>query len=290
MPRHTGIAALADRGRSSAGDDVREAVRAAIAASASKLSIGDLQRMVRETGRCDRRLVHAVIRELVAEGELAYAEVNGRTVIEPSFDRPVRVSQRIVLAPPQRSTASESPRDVTVLLQAGAAFGDGRHPSTRLALDGIDTAHCRFMAGMDPAGEAVLDIGTGSGVLVIAAVLLGFDRGVGLDIDSAARAEASANVALNALAGRILIADRPLEELQGRFAMVAANLRWPTLKRLRDRISALLMPEGVLVSAGLQPAELNVAVRWYAVAGYECRWSRSLHGWSAAVLQRAAER
>jgi ribosomal protein L11 methyltransferase len=230
--------------------------------------------------------VQAAIRELVASGALAYTAEHGRTFLEPSFDRPVRVSERIVLAPPDRDVPP-GPGEIVVRLRPGAAFGVGRHPTTRLALQGIEFALRGDGAARSRAGSRVLDIGTGSGVLAIAAVKLGIENGVGLDIDPCAVAEASHNVRLNGLAGRIAISDRSIEGLDGLFSLVVANLRLPTLARLAAPIAALTMPGGALVVSGVQNAEQDVIVDVYGRQRFECAWSAAEDRWVGLVLYKA---
>jgi ribosomal protein L11 methyltransferase len=229
--------------------------------------------------------VQEAIRELVASGALAYSAEHGRTFLEPSFDRPVRVSERIVLSPPGRDVPS-GPGGIVVRLRPGAAFGVGRHPTTRLALRGIEFALTRDGAVRKRAGSSVLDIGTGSGVLVIAAVKLGIENGVGLDIDPCAVAEAAQNVSLNGLTGRIEISDRGLERIDGVFSLVVANLRPPTLERLAVAIAALTMPGGALVVSGVQQEEQAAVFAAYGRQRFECAWSVAEDRWMGLVLNK----
>jgi len=229
--------------------------------------------------------VQAAIRGLVAGGELAYTHEHGRTFLEPSFDRPVRVSERIVLSPPDREVP-RGPGDIVVCLRPGAAFGVGRHPTTRLSLRGIEFALRREAAVHRCAGSRALDIGTGSGVLAIAAVKLGIENGVGLDIDPCAVAEARNNVRLNGLAGRIEISDRGLEGLDGLFSLVVANLRLPTLARLAAAIAALTMPGAALVISGVQQEEQAAVVAAYGRQRFECVWSVAEDRWIGLVLYK----
>jgi ribosomal protein L11 methyltransferase len=243
---------------------------------------GEIFRALAGGSAARRQNLREAIRELVAGGELEYASEHGRTFLVPSFDRPVRVSGRVVLTPPGRAFHA-GPQDVVVRIGAGAAFGAGRHPTTRLALRGIE-----FALGLLPQrpGRAVLDIGTGTGVLAIAAVKLGVERGLGIDIDPGALAEAAENIGLNGLAGRIEITDRALEAVTGPFALVTANLRPPTLVELAARIAALAEPHGALVLSGLRCEEQDSVVPAYCGRNYECVWVSAEDDWAGVVLRR----
>jgi ribosomal protein L11 methyltransferase len=232
-----------------------------------------------------RTCVQDAIRELVASGALAYTAEHGRTFLEPSFNRPVRVSERIVLSPPDHDVAP-GPGEIVVYLRPGAAFGVGRHPTTRLALRGIEFALSRDDAARRRAGSRVLDIGTGSGVLAIAAVRLGIENGVGLDLDPCAVVEAAQNVSLNGLAGRIEISDRGLERIDAVFSLVVANLRWPTLERLAATLAVLTKPGGALVVSGVQHAEQEAVVAAYGRQQFECAWSLAEDRWVGLVLNK----
>jgi len=232
-----------------------------------------------------KALVQNAIRELVASGDLAYTAEHGRTFLEPSFDRPVRVSEHIVLTPPERDVPP-GPGDIVVRLRPGAAFGVGRHPTTRLALRGIEFALSRDGAARRRAGSSVLDIGTGSGVLAIAAVKLGIENGVGIDIDPCAVAEAAQNVSLNGLAGRIEVCDRGLERIDRVFSLVVANLRRPTLERLAAPIAALTMPGAALVVSGVLQEEHEAVVAAYGRQRFECAWSVAEDRWVGLVLNK----
>jgi len=259
---------------------------AALSAATSKLTPIDLQRSLGGHPRHNRHEIAAAIRQLMDEGELNYINEGGRTLIELSFNRPVQVSKRIILARAGQNVAAAD-RQVAVVLQPGAAFGDGRHPSTRLALAGIEIVRDELISGREAARGEVLDIGTGSGTLVVAAVRLGFGSGVGLDIDPCALSEAAANVALNGLTERIRISDQPIDTLGRRFAMVCANLRWPTLRLMRHQIKAILGPKATVVLAGIKAAEMDALLDWYAAAEFICRWHCCRNDWAAVVLQRA---
>lgn len=241
-----------------------------------------LKRFVRSS-RVPREMVQAAIRKLVAAGELAYTFEHGGTFLEPSFDRPVRVAERIVLSPPGREFQPEAD-DVVIRITAGASFGAGRHPSTRLALRGIEVALPREGTLLARPGSRMLDIGTGTGVLAIAAVRLGIESGLGIDIDPCALSEAKENIKLNGLEERIGISRQAVEDLQQTFTLIAANLRSPTLRRLSVKIRSLLDSPGALVIAGIRVEEREDVLSVFRDAGFQCEWTAEEAGWAAAIL------
>jgi ribosomal protein L11 methyltransferase len=229
-----------------------------------------------------RAAVQTAIRELVAAGEIAYTLEHGRSVLEPSFDRPVRVSDRVTLAPPEKCDAPPA-GGVLVRLAAGAAFGAGRHPTTRLALRGIDFA---LKPGTGHAcGGRVLDVGTGTGVLAIGAVALGMAGGLGIDHDPCAIAEARHNVRLNGMEDRLLISDQPLADIDESFALVAANLRTPSLVGLSGTLQGRLAPSGALVISGMRAEERKRVTAAFEGVGLQVVWEEKERGWAAVLLR-----
>jgi ribosomal protein L11 methyltransferase len=101
----------------------------------------------------------------------------------------------------------------------------------------------------------MLDIGTGSGVLAMAAVMLGIETGLAVDIDPCAVAEARANVELNGLGRRITVSDQAADTIDGSYDLVTANLRTPTLVRLAPVLAARIPPQGALVLSGSRAEE-----------------------------------
>lgn len=244
--------------------------------------------LVRELARdlgLPRERVQASLRDLVAAGELAYTYEHGRTFLEPSFDRPVRVSDRIVLSPPGRASRP-CPDDVLIRIMPGAAFGAGRHPTTRLALKAIDFVLGRGGEALTGPGRRVLDIGCGSGVLALAALKLGIETGLAVDIDPCALAEARANVALNGLGGRIVVCDRAAEAIDGSYQLVAANLRTPTLIRLAPFIASYSASRGALVMSGIRREEAGEVLGVFEARTFTVVWRGEEQEWTGLAMAR----
>ncbi|MDI6688126.1 MAG: 50S ribosomal protein L11 methyltransferase [Desulfobacterales bacterium] len=143
-----------------------------------------------------KKQIKQAIKALVAEQTLTYTYKYGQTFLEKSFNKPVRISKRVVVKPPSIAYRPKA-GDLVIELLQGVSFGNGEHPTTRLAIRGIEHALSsdRFLRG--DQNKFALDIGTGSGILAITAVLFGIDKAIGIDIDSVARSEAKNNISLH---------------------------------------------------------------------------------------------
>lgn len=158
---------------------------------------------------------------------------------------PIEISPRLIVAPSfVRCEPAAGQRVVTI--DPGQAFGTGAHHSTRLALEGIDAWAA---AG---AGARVLDIGTGSGVLALAALALGAQRAVGFDCDSLAPPAARSAARANGLDRQLDVFTGSLAALgDGAFDLVVANLLRQELLPLVAGVAARVERGGTLVLSGL---------------------------------------
>ncbi len=198
-------------------------------------------------------------------------EVSPRLRIRPSFDAsPGRAGQRDLVIDP------------------GQAFGTGGHESTRLALAWLDA-----LRGDLAAGGGMLDVGTGTGVLALAALALGAPRALGLDLDPLAASAALENARANGLAERLGVFIGPIEAIDPsrRFSVVAANMLRRELEPLTGALASRVQPGGWIVIAGLLAEEVAGWSERCAAAGLEvagARQERDASGVSwAGLLMRA---
>jgi ribosomal protein L11 methylase PrmA len=264
-------------------DNVHKLVLRLVAGSAVRITPPTLEKTMRATHGMTRHQVKAVIRDLVSDGELVYTYEFGSSFLEISFNKPVRVSTHVVLKPPGHHFQPQS-EDVVIQIKPGAAFGDGRHPTSRLAIRGIEHALKDFKPGRPENQTSVLDIGAGSGVLVIAAVRMGIHKGLGIDIDPSARSEAKENVLINRLGDQIEISDQSLETIDGRFDLVTANLRYPTLKKICPFLRKITHPNGFIVFSGIRRHELPGLIKAYARENFKVLWKDVELDWAGMVL------
>ena len=157
----------------------------------------------------------------------------------------VHIGRRLVIRP-SWETYTPDAGEVVVVLDPGMAFGTGTHGTTRLCLE---TLAALFETPNPPS--RVLDVGTGSGILAIAAAALGAERVLACDIDAAACRIAAENVADNGLQSRVEITEAPLEELEGDFDLVLANILAEENIRLAVPLISRVRPGGTLVLSGI---------------------------------------
>ncbi len=258
-----------------------------VSGSLRRISSRELESTITDKFSLDRKQVGAIIKELVSNGELAYTYKFGCSFIEKSFQKPVRVAKQVILLPSDLGYRP-APGDVPVRIKPGVSFGSGRHPTTRLAIRGIEFTLKSGMKLWKKKDTTVLDVGTGSGVLVMAAVKLGVTKGIGIDVDSCARAEARENVIINGLEGRIRILDRSPDRIDfgRRIEMVTANLRTPSLGQLRGHFTEVIADGGFVVLSGIKTDELQDLVEAYAADKLESCWHETEKGWAGVVMQK----
>ena len=158
----------------------------------------------------------------------------------------MRVGPRLVTNPPWEAFTPQA-GDAVVTLDPGMAFGTGTHGTTRLCLEAL----AGLFEGAAPP-RRVLDVGTGSGILAIAAAALGAEEVLACDIDAEACRTARENVAANGVADRVEVTDRPLEELTGGFDVVLANILAEENIRLAELLVSRLAPGGTLILSGIR--------------------------------------
>lgn len=155
--------------------------------------------------------------------------------------QPMRFGRRLWIVPSWH--AAPEPDAVNLLLDPGLAFGTGTHPTTALCLEWLD--------GQDLTGRQLLDFGCGSGILAIAALLLGAERAVGTDIDPQALEASRDNAERNGIAPARFPLYLPEALPTEQADVVVANILAGPLVSLAPQITRLVRPGGLLALSGV---------------------------------------
>jgi ribosomal protein L11 methylase PrmA len=177
-------------------------------------------------------------------------------------------SSPVAMAPHNSPLPSSSPPP-----QRHTVFGDGSHPTTRLCAAAVDLL-CRQRPGM-----AVLDVGTGTGILARIARARGATFVACTDIDPAALACAKAHANLDAGHTNIHFSDEPPDHWGSRFDFVIANILEAPLHALAPALSRALVPGGVLVVSGFMRPQAPALRLAYETAGFQSAGDFSLDEW-----------
>ena len=155
----------------------------------------------------------------------------------------LRIGRRIVVRPSWRDYAPE-PDDIVIQLDPGMAFGTGLHPTTQMCLMALE----EFVL----PGMTVLDMGTGSGLLSIAAAKLGAGHVFAVDNDPVAVQTARANVVANGVQKTVDVACGSLEDVQESYGLVVVNILAKVIINMAQQgLSARVVPGGRVVAAGI---------------------------------------
>ena len=167
--------------------------------------------------------------------------------------KPMRFGQRLWICPSW--CEPPEPNAVNVMLDPGLAFGTGTHPTTSLCLSWLDS--------LDLSGKTVIDFGCGSGILSLAALLLGAKEVIGIDIDPQALQASKSNAERNGVADRLslyLPQDQP-QNIKG--DVVVANILAGPLRELSDVIKTLIAPQGKLAMSGVLDSQAESVIACY---------------------------
>ena len=193
---------------------------------------------------------------------------------------PVRIGRRLIVSPTGRESAA-GPGDIVIPLAPGMAFGTGHHPTTRMCLEWLEE-----IVRLD---SLLLDVGTGSGILAIAALKSGARRAVCLDIDQNAVEVAVDNLerAGVAHAASVCAGGLPHPEASPReWDIVTANISAKVLCELATDLLACLKEDGVLIASGLLAERRDEVTSAFNEAGGTVIEERESEDWLALKIMR----
>ncbi|MEP0546571.1 MAG: 50S ribosomal protein L11 methyltransferase [Rhodothermales bacterium] len=216
----------------------------------------------------------------VAIEERIVSEENWNAQWEETI-RPLAVG-RFLIKPTWADVPPEHADKMLLEIDPKMSFGTGYHESTRLVLG--------FLPAVVHGGETVLDAGTGTGVLGIAALKLGAASAVGFDIDPWASVNATENALLNGVGDRFEVREGGLDVVpEGPFDLVFANINRNVLLDLMPRFAEKLTPDGRLVLAGLLQTDRDVLLASIDAAGLALYDEATENEWWSLIVTKKSD-
>jgi ribosomal protein L11 methyltransferase len=201
--------------------------------------------------------------------------------------KPILIGGRLVIVPAWLE--SPEPGRIAIRIDPGMAFGTGTHPTTQLCLELIE----KSMQDLGGLKLNVMDIGSGSGILSIAALKLGAVAALGVDIDPESVRNSRENADINEIGKELILGTGSVKEiLEGRFAfrtapLVVANILAPVIIRLFDSgLADLLEPHGILLLSGILQGQTQSVMDAVQAKGLSLVEKRQMGDWVALAVRR----
>ena len=196
------------------------------------------------------------------------------------FFKVTDIGEKLVICPSWESCKKTD--KVVLKIDPGAAFGTGTHATTSLCLELLQK-----YAG---EGRSVLDIGCGSGILSIAAVLLGAEKADGVDIDATAVKVAKENAAFNNVEKKTnFIVGDLAEKINGKYDVVCANIVADIIIRLTDNVIDFMNPDAVFIISGIIDVRADDVIDAFTNVGFTAIDTYRRDNWYAFALKYSRE-
>ena len=186
----------------------------------------------------------------------------------------------ILIKPSWEETKPEDQDKLLIQIDPGTAFGTGMHETTQLCIRQIR----KYLTG----DTELLDIGTGSGILAIAALKLGAAQAEGVDIDPVAVRTAGENAALNGVADRLTVLVGDLsDKASGQYQIITANIVANAIMALAPAVPGLMAEGGVFIASGIIDTRKEEVIAALQAAGLKVQEVKEKRGWECIVCTKA---
>ena len=194
------------------------------------------------------------------------------------FFKVTEIGKKLVIRPTWEEYSGDDSRKV-LSIDPGAAFGTGTHETTRLCLE--------MLEDNIKDGSRMLDIGCGSGILSIAALLFGAEKAVGVDIDSLAVKVATENAEINDLSNKSdFIQGNLADNIDGEFDVICANIVADVVMMLTPDVEKYLAQDGVFICSGIIDIRAEEVEKCLKANGFEIMDARVKENWHAYAVRR----
>jgi len=189
----------------------------------------------------------------------------------------VWVSDKFVIKPTFKEY-KEQPGEIVLAIDPKMSFGTGEHQSTKLVL--------RFLEKYVNPGIRLLDVGSGTGILSIAAIKLGAAEAVAIDNDERCYENCKENCELNSVTGNVKIVNGEISEIiENNFDLIIANIQKNVLLDIAEQVKEKIKPNGTAILSGLLIKDEKDIEERYTKAGFENVETKTMDEWFALVLK-----
>ena len=195
------------------------------------------------------------------------------------YYHPVKISKRFTVVPTWEEYTPVNSDELIIELDHGMAFGTGTHPTTVMSIQELERTVKK--------GDSVIDVGTGSGVLSIAAAMLGAEKVKALDLDEVAVQSAKLNLELNKVHTFVNVSQNNLlEGISDKVDVVVANILAEVILRFTDDVAKTVKPGGYFIAAGIIQQKKDQVKESIESVGFEIEETLRMEDWVAFIAKR----
>ncbi|MGG6431180.1 50S ribosomal protein L11 methyltransferase [Anoxybacillus sp. D401a] len=217
----------------------------------------------------------------IGRNKITISEVNEEewATAWKKYYNPVKISERFTIVPTWETYEPVSSDELIIELDPGMAFGTGTHPTTVMCIQALEKTVKK--------GDTVVDVGTGSGILSIAAAMLGAERVHALDLDPVAVESAKLNVKLNKVHDVVTVSQNNLlDRFDEQADIIVANILAEIILRFVDDAYRSLRPGGVFITSGIIQTKKQEVKEGLLRAGFMIEETLTMEDWIAFIAKK----
>jgi ribosomal protein L11 methyltransferase len=218
----------------------------------------------------------------IGKNKITISEVNEEewATAWKKYYNPVKISEKFTIVPTWETYEPVSSDELIIELDPGMAFGTGTHPTTVMCIQALE----KYMK----PGDTVIDVGTGSGILSIAAAMLGAKSVRALDLDPVAVDSARLNVKLNKVQHIVTVSQNNLlDHIEEQANVIVANILAEIILRFVDDTYRLLEKNGYFITSGIIQAKKQEVKEGLMKAGFAIEETLVMEDWIAFIARKA---
>ncbi|MGG4504549.1 50S ribosomal protein L11 methyltransferase [Heyndrickxia sporothermodurans] len=217
----------------------------------------------------------------IGQNQVTISEVNEEewATAWKKYYNPVKISEKFTIVPTWEKYEAVSSDELIIELDPGMVFGTGTHPTTVMCIQALERTVKQ--------NDTVIDVGTGSGVLSIAAALLGASQVTALDLDEVAVQSAKLNVKLNKVQDKVTVSKNDLlNGMNGQVDVVVSNILAEVIMSFTDDVAKAVKPNGYFIASGIIQQKKDQVKDAIISSGFTIVETIVMEDWIAFIAKR----